>query len=146
MPASLFPLILVIASSVAYHLSQKTLSASGRPFGIMAAAYALAMAICLGAWALEPKPLAAGRLCSPAHWLGLWPVLLLGLAVAGIEIGVFFAYRSGMRVSAAPVLINGAALLCLLPLDAALFKNGLSFPTLAGAALILAGMFVMQLR
>jgi len=140
---AIFPsLALVVASSVAYHLSQKFLSAKGGPFGVMSLVYALAMAVCLGAWALQPKEASQGRLLS----LDNWPVLLLGLAVAGIEIGVFYAYRSGMRISAAPVLINGAALLCLLPLDAAFFKNGLSLNALAGAGLILAGMYMIQAR
>jgi hypothetical protein len=135
-------LALVVASSVMYHLSQKSLSSKAGPFGLMAMAYALAMILCLAAMALSPERRVPSRLLAFENW----PVLVLGLAVAGIEIGVFMAYKSGLRLGAAPILINGAVALCLLPLDAVLFKSGASWTSLAGAGCILGGLYLLHLK
>lgn len=135
-------LAVVVASSVTYHLSQKSLSSKAGPFGLMAMAYALAMVLCLAAMALGPERRSPVRLLT----LENWPVLFLGLAVAGIEIGVFLAYKAGLRLGAAPILINGAVALCLLPLEAVLFKGGASWTSIAGAGCILGGMYLLQLR
>jgi len=135
-------LALVVASSVMYHLSQKSLSSRTGPFGLMAMVYALALVFCLAAMALSSERRAPG---GPLR-LENWPVLFLGLAVAGIEIGVFLAYKAGLRLGAAPILINGAVALCLLPLEAVLFKGGTSWTSLAGAGCILGGLYLLHLK
>jgi len=135
-------LALVVASSVAYHLSQKSLSSKAGPFGLMAMAYALALFLCLAAMALSPERRSPERLLT----LENWPVLMLGLAIAGIEIGVFLAYKAGLRLGSAPILINGAVALCLMSVEAMLHKSGTSPASLAGAGCILGGLYLLHLK
>jgi drug/metabolite transporter (DMT)-like permease len=94
-----FSLAVVIVSSVAYHLAQKTSSGSN-PWPLLAIAYAVALALSI---ALSLFANGAARLPVRAEWAA---GLVLGAAVFGIEAGFFFLYRAGWPLASASMIAN----------------------------------------
>jgi drug/metabolite transporter (DMT)-like permease len=92
-------LAVVIVSSVAYHLTQKT-SGGSNPWPLLSIAYAAALTLSI---ALSLFANGTARLPVRAEWTA---GLILGLAVFGIEAGFFFLYRSGWPLASASMIAN----------------------------------------
>lgn len=132
-------LALVVASMVVYHLTQKSLSATASPFAVLTVAYGLAMILSLVGALAQPV---RGGFAEMLSWRS-WPVLLLALSLVGIEMGVLLTYRAGGKVSTLPLLLNGATMACLVPIGILFFREQLNWSTVAGAGMIIAGMWIM---
>ncbi len=135
-------LLLVVISTAVYHLAQKTLSTQGAPFALLTVVYGVALVVCAAGWMLAPQ----GPRPSELLHLSNWPVLVLALAVVGIELGVYGTYRAGWAVSTLPVLVNGAVVLCLAPVAVLAFRERLGLPQLGGVACVLLGVYLLKMK
>lgn len=133
-------LFIVITSSVMYHLSAKLLSINTTPFGVLTISYAVALLICLGAWGFHPQSLDISTLATFKNW----PILLMSVAIVGAEVGYFLLYKSGWKMGAVPLLVNGGAIVCFIPIGYLLFKERLNWMNLMGVALILGGIYLLN--
>jgi drug/metabolite transporter (DMT)-like permease len=97
MGASVFPLGLVIAGGVAYHLGQKA-AGGGDLFRVLVLAYGIAFAASLALWIFAP-----GEVRGPAR-REVVAALVIGVAALTIEAGFFLAYRSGWAVGTTSLL------------------------------------------
>jgi drug/metabolite transporter (DMT)-like permease len=121
-------LVLVIVSGVLYHLAQKA-GSSGRPWPMLAVAYGIAFAIALGLAVTSN----VGR-GQPARERGIGVVL--GLAMLGIEAGLYVVYRTGWPLATASVIANVAVTAALAALGIILYGDQLT--ALRGLGLVLA--------
>jgi len=129
----------VVASSVIYHLAQKSISGSGSIFGSLAFAYAIAMVFSLAGMFIQTGKIEVTEIVNFRNW----PVLLLGLAVFGIEIGVLLTYKAGANVNTLPILVNGVVMACLIPLGALIYREHISLGSVMGILLIGSGVWML---
>jgi uncharacterized membrane protein len=129
----------VVASSVIYHLAQKSIAGGGSFFGSLAFAYAIAMVFSLAGMYFQTGKIEMLDIVNFKNW----PVLLLGLAVFGIEIGVLLTYKAGANVNTLPILVNGVVMACLIPLGALIYREHMSFTSILGILLIGSGVWVL---
>ncbi|WP_419783888.1 hypothetical protein [Maridesulfovibrio sp.] len=132
-------IVVVVASSVIYHLAQKSISGSGSIFGSLAFAYAIAMVFSLAGMFLQTGKIEVTEIVNFRNW----PVLLLGLAVFGIEIGVLLTYKAGANVNTLPILVNGVVMACLIPLGALIYREHISLGSVMGILLIGSGVWLL---
>lgn len=132
MGASVFPLGLVIAGGVAYHLGQKAAGGGGNVWRVLVVAYGAAFALSLALWLFSP---AAAR--APARG-ELGAAVVIGIAALCIEAGFFLAYRSGWAVGTTS-LISTVACSSVLALLGVL-AYGESFGAARAGGVVLAGL------
>lgn len=130
------PLALTVVGNVVYHAVQKSLPASAPALLTMALAYAIAALVCVAGYALAPD---GGSVWASVAALG-WRPLVLGVAVASIELGFLWAYRSGWPISIAAIVSGALVTLALVPIGLLAFAERVNPSTAAGIVLALAGL------
>jgi len=131
---------LAILSSVAYHLLQKALPRGVNPVAALLVAYLVSAVLCLGLLlgGFGGRPaLAASRPLS-------WPVIGLGLAIVGIELGYLLAYRAGWALSTASITANVTVALFLLPIGILAYREPWTPGRGIGVALCLSGLWLIN--
>lgn len=131
---------ILVISSVVYHLTQKVLSSGGSFFGILSAAYAIAMLVSLLGLYFQTGRIEFGEIISFKNW----PVVVLGLALVGIESGVLMTYHAGVNISTLPLLSNGLVMACLVPMGVLFFREHLTLHTVIGLLLIVSGIWFIS--
>lgn len=135
---------LMVSCNVIYSVAQKYLPKDINPFIVLVAVYMIAGSISL-ALAFAFRVLSISEISSTVGKLN-WAVLLLGLAIVGIEFGYLMAFRSGWKISLAAVVANVIASLLLLPLGLVLLKETIKIPNLIGIGLCLLGLILASSR
>src|SRR5262245_61706270 len=133
-------LVLAIVSTVAYHLVLKVTPSGVNPILSLAATYAVVAILLSAAYLVAPAamPLREGvRLLN-------WTVLGLAAAIILLDIGFLMLYRSGFDVSLGQLITQSAASLILLGLGVVLFREKLSIANLAGIALCVVGLWLIN--
>ncbi len=134
------PLLLVVAGSVMYHLSAKSIPASFDPVAALVGLYATALVgaivafVALRAW---KTPLAAVRVWHPT-------IAMVGIGALLIEMGFLLAYRGGLAVSTTSVVANGIVAVLLVALGALWFGEPFTVVKVVGVLLCLAGVGLLQ--
>lgn len=129
-----FPVVLVIASAVVYHLAQKSLGAASSPWPVLALAYAVALGLTLVFALLSGDSLT----CLPAR-PERTAALLIGLGALGVEAGFFFAYRAGWPLASASVIGNATVAVILATVGLLVFGEHLTLTRGAGLGLAITG-------
>lgn len=147
---------LTILSMASYHVAQKMLSTTEAPFSVLAVAYVVAAVLCVGA-AVVFGSAGEGQFgggpsvaeVSLRGWMDAvfsvknWPVLLLAIAVVGIEVGVLFTYKYGASMGTLPLMTNASLLLITMPVGVLFFREHLTLTTVAGVICVLGGFWLM---
>ena len=134
------PLLLVVAGSVMYHLSAKSIPASFDPVAALIGLYGTALAGALLAY----LAIRAGR--SPLAAVRVWhpTIALVGLGALLIEMGFLLAYRGGLAVSTTSVVANGIVAVLLVAIGSAWFGEPMTAVKVVGVLLCLAGVGLLQ--
>ncbi|CCO25073.1 hypothetical protein [Maridesulfovibrio hydrothermalis] len=130
---------IAVASTIIYHIAQKSIAGGGSIFGSLASAYGIAMVFSLAGMYFQTGRIEMGEIVNFKNW----PVLLLGLAVFGIEIGVLLTYKAGANVNTLPIIVNGVVMACLIPLGALIYSENMSMSSIFGILLIGSGVWVL---
>ncbi|CAN5539043.1 membrane protein [soil metagenome] len=137
------PPMLIVLGLVVYQVSQKSTDQNANPFVVIAMAYLIGIAACIGAYFLFPKQ---ESVSVPMMRTVVWSALGIGLGAAAIEIGFMLAYRAGWNLSLLPVSVNvcGAVVLILIGLIA--FRETLSIEKIIGVLLCIGGLVLITIR
>lgn len=134
--------VVIVASNVLYHVSQKSIPSGVHPLLSVAVTYAAALLVTLALWPVSPggAPKLSG--ISKLNWA------TLGVAVSavGIEIGFLLAYRAGWNINVGSLIVSVTVALLLIPTGLLLFREHLSLANVAGIVLCLAGLVLVMLR
>ncbi|WP_207753089.1 EamA family transporter [Clostridium yunnanense] len=136
------PILLVILSSLCYHLFQKSMPSNLNPIAALIVTYACALAVSIVAFFIFAPKTNLIQSLGGANWASC----LLGLAVVGIELGFLLAYRSGWSISSASLLSNIMVALLLIPIGLLLYKEKISLTTIAGVILCITGLILISKR
>ncbi len=135
---------LMVSCNVIYSLAQKFLPKDVNPFMALVVVYMVAGFFSL-ILAFMFKVVNVQEISSTFGKLN-WAVLLLGLAIVGIELGYLLAFRAGWKISAASLVTNVAASLLLVPVGLMLLKEHIKLPNLIGLALCVIGLVLTSSR
>lgn len=139
--AMAWPMALIVASFLVYHLVAKALRPDLDPLLFLSATYAVALAGTLALWA--GKALGGGAAPQGGD---LALAVAFGLCLIGIEVGFIMAYRNGWPVSVAPTFGNVTLALAFLPVAALVFGEPITLRKLAGVAACSVGLWLLLPR
>lgn len=131
---------LVVAGNVAYHLGLKSVPRGVHPLAPLVVLFATAALTALAAW-----PLAARGLSLPGELRKLdWTPFVVGVAIVAIELGFLLAYRSGGKLSTAPLTANILVATALAAIGALAYRESFTLSRAAGFAFCLAGLWLLN--
>lgn len=136
-----WPMATIVASFMLYHLAIKAIRPDLHPLAFLVGVYIVALVATLGLWvafpALGPTGVQAGDM--------VW-VVMLGIALVGIEFGFLMAYRNGWTVSVAPTFSNVTLALIMAPIGLIFLREKLGWQGASGLALCVCGLILMARR
>lgn len=138
--AYIWPIALVIFANTIYHICTKSVPQSMDPFASLTVSYTI------GALASAALYLAFHR--GAGFWREIgklnWSPVVLGLAVVCMEVGYIYAYRAGWQVSKASMVQSAILSVALLAVGALAFHEQITLKKIAGIAVCLAGLYILQ--
>ena len=133
-------LTLAIVATVAYHLVLKVTPPGVNPILSLAATYTVVAIVLAAAYLVMP----AGVPLREAVRSLNWTVFGLAAAIIFLDIGFLMLYRSGFDVSLGQLVTQSAASLILLGLGVVLFREKLNGANVAGIALCVVGLWLIN--
>jgi len=133
-------LTLAIVATVGYHLVLKVTPRNVNPILSLAATYLVVAVALVTVYLLAPAATPARE----AVKLLNWTVFALAAAIIFLDIGFLMLYRSGFDVSLGQLVTQSAAALLLLGLGVVLFRERLNLANLAGIALCVVGLWLIN--
>ena len=134
--------VIIVASNVLYHVSQKSIPAGAHPLLSVAVTYAAALVVTLLLFPFSPG--GAPKLSGLAQLN--WATLGVAVSAVGIEIGFLLAYRVGWNISIGSLVVSVAVAILLIPTGFLLYREHLSAANVTGIVLCLAGLVLVMLR
>jgi drug/metabolite transporter (DMT)-like permease len=139
--AMAWPMATIVASFMIYHLAVKAIRPDLHPLAFLIAVYIVALVSTIGLWIVFPNLGPTGVRAGDMVW-----VVLLGIALVGIEFGFLMAYRNGWSVSVAPTFSNVTLALIMAPIGMVFLKERLGWQGAGGLALCVLGLILMARR
>ena len=136
-----WPMVTIVASFIIYHIAIKALRPDLHPLAFLVGVYIVALVTTIGLWIAFPSLGPTGVRAGDIVW-----VVLLGLALVGIEFGFLMAYRNGWTVSVAPTFSNVTLALIMAPIGMVFLKERLGWQGFSGLALCVLGLILMARR
>ncbi|MDI9479184.1 MAG: EamA family transporter [Syntrophomonadaceae bacterium] len=134
------PIALTIAANVFYHICQKSMPQNINPMLALIITYLTAAVLCVFIliFTLKGQSLAVelGKLN--------WAPIALGVAIFGLELGFFLAYRVGWNISLGALISNISVSILLIPIGVAVYKEVISTQTAAGIILCIIGLILIN--
>jgi uncharacterized membrane protein len=140
--ALLLPIVLIILSSVTYHVSLKFAPQQTNPALVVFVAYLVALLGSTLLFVLYPLKQSLQQEIQHLNWANG----LFGLAIVGIELGFLLAYRAGWNVNVAPLIANLMVALLLIPVGLLLFKEHLTPVNIVGVVLCVVGLVLVNVK
>jgi hypothetical protein len=134
--------VIIVASNVLYHVSQKSIPAGAHPLLSVAVTYAAALVVTLLLFPFSPG--GAPKLSGLAQLN--WATLGVAVSAVGIEIGFLLAYRVGWNISIGSLVVSVAVAILLIPTGLLLYREHLSAANVTGIVLCLAGLALVMLK
>jgi drug/metabolite transporter (DMT)-like permease len=141
---SLFMLsfVVIVLSSVLYHVSQKSIAPGAHPVLSLLVTYLVAIA-----GTLLLLPLFPMRSPLPQAWRQInWATAAVGVSIVGVELGFLLAYRSGWKLSIGSAASSATVAAVLVPTGLLFFGERLSAANVVGLVLCLIGLFLVVAR
>ena len=140
MLAFIWPMALVIVSNVAYQICARSVSQGMNAFASLTITYLVGAAASLILYfALEKD----ANLFQEYRKMN-WAPAVLGLVIVGLEAGFMYAYKAGWQVSTAALVQSCFLAVLLIIVGRLFFKEALTWKKLAGAAICLIGIAVIN--
>jgi drug/metabolite transporter (DMT)-like permease len=137
----LFPILVVVASNLIYHMTQKTITPRANVAASLVVTYAVSLVLSFALFFAFPPEEGLGTAFRSLNASSYW----LGLGVVGVEVGFLLAYRVGWPLSLAAVYSSALLTILLVPIGLLFWRERLSLANVLGIVLSLAGIALMSL-
>lgn len=135
-----WPIGLLVLSNVFYHITAKSLPANVDSFLSMTITYLVGAAVSIVLY----LTIGGGDSFSEQLSNLNWTPFVLGLAVVGLEVGAIFMYKAGWEVSVGNIVQAIFVAIALLIVGVLIYKEALTGTKLAGIAVCLVGIFLLN--
>lgn len=140
MLAYIWPLALVVVSNTVYHVCAKSVPDDMNPLAAVTVTYLVA-ALFTGVLYFVLNR--GGSLTGELRRIN-WAPILLGFVIVGLEVGSIYVYKAGWPISIAYILESAFIAIALIFVGYFLYKEGITWNKLLGAAVCLGGLALMN--
>jgi drug/metabolite transporter (DMT)-like permease len=134
--------LLIVASSVAYYICQKSIPTDAHPLVSVTVTLLTAVVTTV---VILPFFLKERTLAQEASRLN-WASVALGLVIVGIDVGYLLLYRSGWNLSLGPVFCNAVVAVSLIPIGVVFYREKLLASNYVGIFMALVGIYLVTRR
>lgn len=138
--AYILPLLIVILSNTIYQICAKSLPEDLDPFASLTVTYLVSAVISLALYYALNR---GGSFTQELRKLN-WVPFAFGIVLIGLEAGFIYAYKAGWKVSTLSIVQSAFLAVILLILGFVLYKEPLTRNKLAGVAICLVGLYVIN--
>lgn len=139
MPLIWISAMLVVGSSLTYHICQKSIPVAANP--LLSVLVTLLTASVVSALTL-PFFMTGDSLAQELGKLN-WASVVLGLVVVGVDLGYLLLYRSGWNISLGSVFCNSFVALTLILVSVVYYREKLLVSNYVGIVFALVGIFLI---
>ena len=136
----LWPILLIVASNVVYHICAKSVPSGLDPMASLTVTYAVG-ALCS---ALLYFVMHRGGSLFREYAKLNWAPFAFGIALVGLEAGFIYAYRAGWKVGTLSVSQSAILAVILLFVGFFLYKEPLTANKLVGTVICLIGLYIIN--
>ena len=140
MLAYIWPVALVVASNVLYHICAKSAPEAMNPLASLTVTYLVGAVVSVILFFALNK---GGSLTAEYKKLN-WAPFVLGIVIVGLEVGYIYAYKAGWPVSIAPIVQSAFLSAALILVGNALYHEPITWNKLVGIAICLTGLAVIN--
>ena len=142
MIAYIWPIALVVASNIIYHICSKSVPRDINPFASLTVTYLI------GAIACAILYFTIGRGGNPVKELAKlnWAPFVLGIVIVGLEAGWIYAYKAGWQVSTGYIVQSAVLAVGLLLVGYLMYHESLTWNKITGVLVCLAGLILINYR
>lgn len=134
-------MMIVVASNVFYHISQKSIVDKLNPILSMIVTYLAALIMTLFLFIIFP--IEKNSLSSQLSSIN-WASYILGFSLVGLELGFLLAYRAGWNIGFAAIFANVAVTILLVPIGIYFFKDKINISNALGVILSIVGIYLIN--
>lgn len=135
-----FPIGLIVVSNIFYHVCAKSSPAKMDPFALLALAYILCAVISTVLYFVTNPGENLVREFSYTNWT----VIVMGLAIVGLEAGNIFMYRVGWNINTGYLLHSAIFAVALLVVGYLIYKEAITVNKILGVLICLAGIYFIN--
>ncbi|MBI3004849.1 MAG: EamA family transporter [Ignavibacteriales bacterium] len=134
---------LIVIGVLTYHLSQKSIPKDANPIVVFAAAYTVAVGLCIVLLLATGEFKKGTELLRDQNWL---VVVLIGVSAIAVEFGYLYAYRTGWRISTTSITTGAFVTTSLALIGVFWFKEHLTSLNVVGIVLCLVGVMCVTTK
>lgn len=137
----IWPVLLVVASNISYHITAKETPQAVNAFLSLTVTYLVGAAFTLVLYLATAGP--QQDILGDLKSLN-WASYLLGMLIVGLEAGNLYLYRAGWKISLGSLVCNLSVAMVLLVIGVLFYKETLGLKQAIGLALCVAGLVVIN--
>lgn len=143
-----FPIILIIASNVLYHICAKGVPSQINPMVSLMVTYLVAGFLTLILFFMMPQIFSGDKkidvsLVSQIKQIN-WAPIVLGVVIVGLELGNILMYRAGWNISLGSLVCNITLAVLLIALGIFFYKETLNSGQAIGIGLCIVGLIFIN--
>lgn len=135
-------IVLTVISNVFYHVFLKVTPSNVNPLLSLVVTYVVAAITTATIYLFYPERVSLAAGLKELNWTSY----ALGIAIVGLEIGFFLAYRAGWNINLAGLISSTTVSLLLIPIGLLFFRESLTATNLTGIILCLIGLILINYK
>ena len=135
-----WPIVLAVCADIVYQISAKSTPETLNPFASLTITYLIGAAISLVIFYITS---AGGNFIAELKQIN-WTAFALGLAIVGLEAGSIYMYKVGWNMKTGYLVKSIILALALIVVGYILYKEQVSGTKIAGIAVCLLGLFLIN--
>lgn len=134
------PIAIIVVSNIFYHVCSKSVPEGLNPFASLTVTYLVGAAFSAVLYFVLNR---GGNLFAEYKNIN-WTTWVLGLAIVGLEAGSIYMYKTGWNISTGQLVHSSILAVCLIVIGVIFFKEHLSATKIAGIAVCMVGLFLIN--
>ncbi len=135
-----WPIALAVCSEVTYQICARSTPQALNPFASLTITYLIGAAVSAVIFFVMSKGGNILHEWSQANWT----MILLGIAIVGLEAGAIYMYRVGWNVNTGYIVKASFIALALIVVGYLIYKEQVTLTKLAGVAVCMVGLFLIN--
>lgn len=140
MPASIWPIALIVISNTIYQVCTKSVPEGMDPFASLTVTYLTGAAVSAGLYCALNRHGGLLRACAQTNWAPF----VLGIVIVGLEAGYIYAFKARWPVSTASLVQSAILAGVLIIVGALLYGEAITWNKVVGVLCCLVGLLFIN--